>query len=116
MLSDHISCGLKHKFHTSGSEHVYSLACQQFCTYSTNQQEFFLPTEKKLNLLTWPDNKVLQFTYDMLHITYNLSLMPTATEPHPVNSTTMHSRVVGCLARTQNKTSLKKEIKIIKTL
>ena len=30
----------------------------------------------------------------MSHVIYNLSLMPTATDPHPANSTTMHSRLV----------------------
>ena len=37
---------------------------------------------------------VLCVTCHLIPVTYHLSLIPTATDPHPANSPTMHSRLV----------------------
>ena len=47
------------------------------------------------------------------HITYHLSLMPTAMDPHPANSPTMHRRLVCKDPKTNQKNF---NTKIIKTL
>ena len=47
----------------------------------------------------------------MSHFTYNMSLMPIATDPHPANSTTMHSRLV---CKPKKHKGLKKKEKSLK--